>query len=950
MYIEGKYYFNMKIQEYTDFLTPSDVFAFSMKENCGAAGVIFEMLFQTQNPKIADLIIENNEVVFEIGETAENADTFKAYISEHPEKKTNADDSYIVVSFVATAINLQFYTERLSETIFGTSLSVIKKMSETYLGTEMVIDIDTPTEVEHNWLRSYETGAVTMMEAWLHMYLPKTTPLLWIDTKNKVHIKDIERIKKDGVKHRFYPADLVLEDKKDIDIKYLNSFSTKSYKFDTNLITGENTVVNISTIEDGNETVHIPENKPDVASTTKVEKGTIGNKVVDNKYQTDNVHNRYMASYYTNKLRLIQLSSHIGELYVAGMLKQVNICDFIEVVGCQSSYTGRYIVNTKLTCFGFNSPLQTIVVVCRDNTNSIEDADITPKSQVTITNQQMTDILQSVRNLRRITVMGTKWLDGTTQGQIMGYCKAFKYNALSNFRVMGAPLNLNSSLEMMNSLKCIGNNIINNLIDKYIPAPYNLLLHNLMFEGLSFKRLLSKLFYQFAPAWLRNFLIEIIGLLNDLTNLANALHKQNSQSLSDYDYVSGGYSNPDNNASGGPSNKEEFIPEGDNDMPVDNTQENTEKIEEITDEILDNTEGIDLPIPPIHLDESDSLLPKDELKEVIAEKVVEYLDGQGYLKGINNQMFLAILLGRKPLDFNTIKLINGNIGNMLYARYWGTYTGEVTKLGTINNITDKLITIPDVDITDELFTGDLMVISGTDSSNGTYTAVEPTYDIETNTSYVKTLEDISNYTNKPIQTLTTLCSVSKIQNHVQIDTYEDVTAIFVTGNYTKFLTEGTNINITNIGMDGKCTILKSVFDRESGDTIIYTTKYITDSVNGTKTLQIVIESTNSTALSKLSNDTLTDFFIKQGFKDIYSTVPCTKTINAMKGTKVWIALPDIEKDIEFYINSQKVEMDVIEGMDLNLYAAGGAKLWYNVYLSKDTYNSNNVTLEVRRKQ
>lgn len=975
MILDGAYFFNMKIQEYTNFLTPSDVISFLMKENCGAAGTIFEMVFQTQNEKIADLIIENNEVIFEFGDTEDNAETYKAYISEHPVKKTNADDSYIILSFTATLINTQFYTERLSSTVFGTSLDVIKEMAKMYLETDIISNIEKPAEVERYWLRSYETGAVTMMEAWLHMNLENNaTPLLWIDSNNKVHISDIDTIKANGVKHRFIPAEYNPKDKGESDIRYINSFSTTSYKFDTNLITGKNTIVNISTIENGNEIVHIPEDKPDIASTSSVEKGSIGNKVIDNKYQTDNVHNKFMVCYYTNKLRLIQLSSHIGEIHVIGLCKNVNICDFVEVLGCQSAYSGRYLVNTKVTYFGGNNRVKTIIVLCRDNTNSIENSAITPKNMVSITNQQMMDILQSIRTLRRITVMGSNWLDGTTQNQIMGYCKSFKYGVLSSFRVMGAPLNLNSSLDFINSLKGIGNSIINNLIDKYIPYPYNLLLHNLMYDGFSFKRLLSKLFYQFAPAWLRDFLIELIGLLNDLTNLANNLHKQNSKLLSDYNYTSGGYAtnngnytnsgggyinsdgdyistgNNGNNASGSPNDKYENIPKEDDNTMVDNTQQNTDKIEEITDEIIDNVSNIDIPIPPIYLDESDSLLPKEELKEVIAEKVVNYLDGQGYLQGVNNDVFLAILLGRTPLDFNTINLINGNIGNMLYARYWGVYNGEVIRIGTILNIVDNVISIPNTDITDTVFNGDSIIINGTEKSNGTYTVLDATYDDTSKISYIKTLEDVNAYIDSPSISYTYLCDVVKIENVDNYEGQENLSAIYVSGNFVNFLKAGTVINISNLGTDGTCTILKSEFNIETRETIVYTQKVLIDNLNVLKKLNVGVQSENSTTISKLSNDTLTDFYIKQGFKDIYTTVPCTKIINASKGTKVWIALPNIEKDIEFYINSQKVEMDIIDGIDLNLYAAGGAKLWYTLYLSKNTYNSNNVTLEVRRKQ
>ena len=968
MLLDGKYYFNMRIQEYTDFLQPSDVIAFTMKENCGAAGVVFEMAFQTENRKIADLIIENNEIIFELGETADKALTYKAYISEHPSKETSADDAKTTISLVATLINMSFYTTRASETVFGTSLDMIKKMAKTYLGKDAKVEIDTPAEVEHNWLRSYETGAVTMMQAWLHMNLPKTTPILWIDTTNTAHISDIEKIKKNGVKHRFSPTQ---GNTGTNTIPYLNNFITKSYKFDTNLITGKNTIVNISNIESGDDTVSIPETKPDLASTSKVESGEVGNKVVDNKYQTDNVHNKFMVCYYANKLRLIQLSSHIGNLEVAGFHPEINVCDLVEVTGCQQNYSGRYLVNTKVTYFGVNKPIKTIVAVCRDNTNSIEDSAITPKSQVVIHNQQLTDIMQSIRTLRRLTVMGTRTLDGTTKRDILGYCKTFKYNALNSFQVLGIPLNLNSSVELMASLRAMGLKIIYGIIDKYIPYPYNLLFRDLVTDGYSFKKLLSKLFMQYAPPMIRDFLIEILGLLGDLTALADALHKQNSKSLSNYNYQQGGYSAKDNvstqgNASGVLTSKEEFIPNGDMDMPIDYTQQNTENIKNITDEFLDNVDGVDIPIPEISLNESESLLPKDKLKEVIAEQIVDYIDGQGYLIGIGKATFLAMLLGKKPLDFNTIKLINANTGNMLYARYWGAYNGQLTKFGKVSKIVrhyhydtetgvevfdNSIITLPNIDVTEDLYAGDTIIINGTDESNGTFTIQEVSYDYTTGNSTIISLDDIPDYEDKPIRTYNTICQIDTLEAHqdVTIDNvdYTDVTIITLTGNYKNIIKTGDSINITNLGSRGTGVVYRSVYSKGKM-TLILNTELI-DYNHGTKMLQVVREIENGTSISKLSNQDFTEFYIKNSFKDIYATVPCTKIISASQGAKVWIAIPDIEKDLDFYINSEKVDMNVIEGIDLNMYAPGGAKLYYNVYMSQGTYNSNNVTLEIRRK-
>lgn len=969
MQLDGGYYFNIRIQEYYDFIKQSDLISFSMKENCGAAGVVFELVFQTENRKIADLIIENNEVIFEIGETPDKARTYKAYISEHPTKDDSTDDTKIIISFVATLINMSFYTTRASETVFGTSLDMIKKMAKTYLGKDAKVEIDPPAEVEHNWLRSYETGAVTMMQAWLHMNLPQTTPILWIDTTNTAHISDIERIKKGGVKYRFSTSSAKTAGEKVI--PYLNCFTTKSYKFDTNLITGKNTIVNISNIESGDDTVAIPETKPDLASTSKVESGEVGNKVVDNKYQTDNVHTKFMVCYYVNKLRLIQLSSHIGNLEVAGFHPEINICDLIEVTGCQPNYSGRYLVNTKVTYFGANRPIKTIVAVCRDNTNSIEDSAITPKSQVVMHNQQLTDIMQSIRTLRRLTVMGTRVLDGTTKRDILGYCKTFKYNALNSFQVLGIPLNLNSSVEIMASLRAMGLKIIYGIIDKYIPYPYNLLFRDLVTDGYSFKKLLSKLFMQYAPPMVRDFLVEILGLLGDLTALADALHKQNSKSLSNYNYQQGGYSAKDNvstqgNASGTPTSKEEFIPNGDIEMPIDYTQQNTENIKNITDEFLDNVDGVDIPIPEISLNESESLLPKDKLKEVIAEQIVDYIDGQGYLIGIGKATFLAMLLGKKPLDFNTIKLINANTGNMLYARYWGAYNGQLTKFGRVTKIVrnyhddeetgeevfdNSVITIPNIDVTEDLYAGDTIIINGTDESNGTFTVKEVSYDPITGNSTITSLDDIADYDDKPIKTYNTICSIDTLEAHQDITIgdvdYIDVTVITLTGNYQNIIKTGDSINITNLGSRGTGVVRKSVYSKGKM-TLILNTELI-DYNHGNKMIQVVREIENGTSISKLSNQDFTEFYIKNSFKDIYATIPCTKIISASQGAKVWIAIPDIEKDLDFYINSEKVDMNVIEGIDLNMYAPGGAKLYYNVYMSQGTYNSNNVTLEVRRK-
>ena len=363
--------------------------------------------------------------------------------------------------------------------------------------------------------------------------------------------------------------------------------------------------------------------------------------------------------------------------------------------------------------------------------------------------------------------MGRQLVNGYFLKKVLNFLNSFKYNLLTSFSLFGVTLNFNNVLALMNSLKASGNSLVNQIINAYIPYPFNYALRNYAIERPSFKTIMSKLLSTFSPAQeFKSLLVEINGLLADLTGTANDLYNSSYKAISISEYSQSGYSigtltpiSEEGTTIIQPNSKDE-------DMNIQKTQT---RIQDITNEFITNTEGIDIPIVDIKITESESLLPDDELKELVADKTIEYLTEQGYLYGVDN--FKDILLGVIPIDYNTINKINENVGNMLYARYWGTFK---------------------------------------------------------------------------------------------------------------------------------------------------------------------------------NNDEITDFFIKNSYKDIYVTVPTTKIINALKGAKVFIALPQNEKDLVFYLNNKEVEMDVLEGLDIGLYTISGYPLLYNVYMSKDTFHSNSVILEVRQ--
>ena len=93
---------------------------------------------------------------------------------------------------------------------------------------------------------------------------------------------------------------------------------------------------------------------------------------------------------------------------------------------------------------------------------------------------------------------------------------------------------------------------------------------------------------------------------------------------------------------------------------------------------------------------------------------------------------------------------------------------------------------------------------------------------------------------------------------------------------------------------------------------------------------------------------LLGFIITQGFSDKYRTVNCTKRISAKAGKRIFVALPASEKAVKFYINSERVIMNEMELEDIGYFTSAGKPIPYTIYYTTDGYNSNSVTLELRK--
>lgn len=98
-----------------------------------------------------------------------------------------------------------------------------------------------------------------------------------------------------------------------------------------------------------------------------------------------------------------------------------------------------------------------------------------------------------------------------------------------------------------------------------------------------------------------------------------------------------------------------------------------------------------------------------------------------------------------------------------------------------------------------------------------------------------------------------------------------------------------------------------------------------------------------------SEDDLASFNIPSSFVEKYRTLNATKILSARGGKKIFVALPASETNVLFYINSVRVTMNETEYDNIGYYDSRNLPIPYIIYYTTDSYNSTNLTLEIRRR-
>jgi hypothetical protein len=653
----GNIYLDIKVKgsDAEGIITYDMLESFEIVETAGTSLPYICFSFATMDEKLANLFMQNNEVMVTIGETREKADTFKLHSIDNPKDTDPSSNSWRVQYGGFLGSNEFMVNKGFCADYPGNSLMVAKKIVEDYAGgtKKVITDIEKTNENQVLWRQIYSTPSMFLVDTLLHMDIQPSFPLFTFDKYGNFCIRDFNKLREQEPQWVFTP--LPVSASQSNEIQYLNNFNVDNFKSSYNLYSGYNKSTEIYDTSKGIPDYVIEDNIPILASTKESEGYNSGNRISLNKIQSDNVHNTYMESFAHNTNCLMSLSSILGCVRLFGYYKKLKPTDIVYVKvpdrkTSDKTLEGKYLIDTIVTTIetsgGNAKSINTFVYVTRDNRNNIEDFITEKKERMKITKKLMRNLANAVSQARIALAAAAQLFDGTFTRACMSYVTASKVNLLRMFSVSANMMDFTSQARFLQSLLIQGNTLMNILMNMIFPSSIALMLRDFLLEKPTKRALASKYIEENVP-------FEIQGLISDVVDALMGVH-DSLNSIAE-----------DNNITA------REIPVA----PTDNSEfnETENKLNEIFTEFENNTTGLDIPFPIVELTEEQKLYPINNLKDLVATETIANLTDLGYMDDVDTEKFKEILLGKTPIDFEIINQINRNAGDKYNYRYWGTY-------------------------------------------------------------------------------------------------------------------------------------------------------------------------------------------------------------------------------------------------------------------------------------
>lgn len=627
---------------------------FEIVETAGTSLPYICFAFATFEEGLADLFIENNEVIISIGETKEKANSFSIYSVVNSKDTDPSNNAWTVYYGGFIGSNEFMMNKGLCNDYAGNSLMVAKEIIKRYAGGKPNIstDIETTNENQVIWRQLYTTSNVFLVDTLLHMDIQPSFPLFTFDKFGTFHLRDFNKLRDEDPRWIFTPASSNAGN----EIQYVNNFNVESFKSSYNLYSGYNKSTEIYKSVTGMPDIVTENNVPILSSTKVTEHLSSGNRISLNKIQSENVHHTYMEAFAHNTNCLMSLSSMLGGLRLYGYYPDLKPTDLVVVKvdgnsPSDMSIEGKYLIDTvvtKIECSGDGVPryVSTLVYVTRDNNNNVENFVTNKAERMKVTKQSIRALSNAVSQARIAFAAVSQIMDGTFIRACLSYITASKVNLLRMFSISGNMIDFTSQAYFLQSLLFQGNTLMNVLTNMIFPKSIALMLRDFMIEKPSKSNLISKYISENVPFELQGLVTDVADAILGVHNSLNSIAKDNNITAREIPVVR--RSNTSYNL-------------------IEN------RLSSIFQEFENNTTGLDIPFPIVELTSEQELLPMNELRDLVATETIANLTELGYMEGVDANAFKDILIGKTPIDFNIINQINSNAGNTLNYRYWGTY-------------------------------------------------------------------------------------------------------------------------------------------------------------------------------------------------------------------------------------------------------------------------------------
>ncbi len=720
-----------------------EVFACRLALTAGFATPVVSFVLGGTNLTYFNKFKEVNSAKFSIGTSVNEMDVFDWEIVGRDLKTGPQEVGFILHTggiITKGNLNSMFHKDKTDEFYEGDALTCLTTAWKKEIGTEVDSNISNTKDISRKYKRNQMAQNYYFVDIFSHIDIRPSFPLATIDKNCNLVLRDFQKVLKNGFVHEFTYARHPMPDKvrskllstqKSADvISYVGKPEVISYKTFSNRFCGYKQFTGVDTDTGKLSTVAASIINDEegwklntLATTMANESSVVEHKFMDN--QGINISSDtpvdYWAAALHNKEHSANMSSVQAKVIVEGKyLPNLKVLDLVKLsTFSDTKISGLYLVEALEIGFVKGSPFSTIVYLCRDNFNDVENTKSKQSKllgkNLVISPSKKAAIINASRTSRRGLIHARNILDRTYIREWQRHLISMKSATMSNFWLFGTSVDLTDNISRATSLRNAGNILANKLINKFISPPFNMTLYNFLSKGSSVHNLFFSLIASILGSDMYGEFNQLVGDLilfdgfldNYITTMSKDAGKtavSDSGKTQSESKISQGYTSFEEKADGSISYNNNPVME----QPIMNIEEKNQVVSNIVEEIQKTIpESVDLPIPEISLTDSEVIKTPEEIKEIVVDKVVDDLIDKSYVYDSNlvdnttgttvyvvksdgsvitgeeakrtmlsSNSLKEILLGNTAFDSVASSKIKKAVGDELKIRHWGTFTTE----------------------------------------------------------------------------------------------------------------------------------------------------------------------------------------------------------------------------------------------------------------------------------